>query len=73
MNGFTVSEPSRPGLLRRLVGGRVGLSRRASGQLFALDARSGEILWLGSPREAENVALAKSSDLLFLLKKTTQS
>jgi outer membrane protein assembly factor BamB len=46
----------------------VGLSRRASGQLFALDARSGKTLWLGPPRDAENIAFAKSADLLFMLK-----
>ena len=46
----------------------VGLSRRASGQLFSLDARSGRVLWLGPPREADNVVFAKSADLLFMLK-----
>jgi outer membrane protein assembly factor BamB len=52
-----------------IVGGTlVGLSRRASGQLFSLDARSGRVLWLGSPREADNIAFAKSGDLLFMLK-----
>jgi outer membrane protein assembly factor BamB len=51
-----------------LVGGTLyGLSQRASGQLFALDARSGKVLWLGTPREATNTALIKSGDLLFLL------
>jgi outer membrane protein assembly factor BamB len=50
----------------------VGLSRRASGQLFSLDARSGRVLWLGPPREAENIAFAKSGDLLFMLKDTAE-
>jgi outer membrane protein assembly factor BamB len=45
-----------------------GFSRRASGQLFALDVRDGRVLWLGEPRYAENVALAKAGDLLFVLK-----
>ena len=45
-----------------------GFSRRASGQLFALDARDGRVLWLGEPRFATNVAFAKAGDLLFLLK-----
>lgn len=45
-----------------------GFSRRASGQLFALDARDGRVLWLGEPRFATNVAFAKSGDLLFILK-----
>lgn len=45
-----------------------GFSRRASGQLFALDARDGRVLWLGEPRFATNVAFAKMGDLLFVLK-----
>jgi len=45
-----------------------GFSQRASGQLFALDARDGRILWLGEPRFAGNVAFVKAGDLLFLLK-----
>lgn len=45
-----------------------GFSRRASGQLFALDARDGRLLWLGEPRFATNVAFAKADDLLFVLK-----
>jgi outer membrane protein assembly factor BamB len=44
-----------------------GLSQRASGQFFALDAASGKVLWLGPPREATNTAIIKSGDLLFLL------
>ena len=44
-----------------------GLSHRARGQLFAIDATTGEVLWLGTPREAENTAVAKAGDLLFLL------
>ena len=45
-----------------------GFSRRAGGQLFALDVRDGHMLWSGEPRFAANVALAKSGDLLFVLK-----
>ena len=45
-----------------------GFSRRAGGQLFALDARDGRALWLGEPRFATNVAFAKAGDLLFILK-----
>jgi outer membrane protein assembly factor BamB len=45
-----------------------GFSRRNSGQLFALDARDGRVLWLGEPRFAANVAFAKAGDLLFVLK-----
>jgi hypothetical protein len=44
-----------------------GLSERASGQLFALDARNGKTLWLGPPRDAVNTAVAKSGELVFLL------
>jgi outer membrane protein assembly factor BamB len=44
-----------------------GLSHKASGQFFALDAKSGKVLWLGEPREATNTAIVKAGDLLFLL------
>jgi outer membrane protein assembly factor BamB len=44
-----------------------GLSHRASGQFFALDASTGKVLWLGAPREAANTAVVKAADLLFLL------
>jgi hypothetical protein len=39
-------------------------SPRASGQLFALDARDGRVLWLGEPRFATIVAFAKAGDLM---------
>lgn len=44
-----------------------GLSQRASGQFFALDAKTGKVLWLGTAREATNTAVVKSNDLIFLL------
>ena len=44
-----------------------GLSHRNSGQFFALAATNGETLWLGPPREADNTAIVKAEDLLFLL------
>lgn len=44
-----------------------GLSQRASGQFFALDARTGKVLWLGPARQATNTAVVKAGDLLFLL------
>jgi outer membrane protein assembly factor BamB len=44
-----------------------GLSERASGQFFALDARTGRVLWLGPPRQAANTAIVKADHLLFLL------
>lgn len=50
-----------------IAGTLFGLSYRARGQFFALDAKTGEVLWLGQPRQAENTAFVKSGDLLFLL------
>ena len=44
-----------------------GLSHRSSGQFFAVDTRTGALLWLGQPREAANTAIVKARDLLFLL------
>jgi len=44
-----------------------GLSEKASGQFFALDAKTGKVLWLGKPREATNTAVIKAGELLFLL------
>jgi outer membrane protein assembly factor BamB len=44
-----------------------GLSERASGQYFALDANTGKVLWLGPPRQATNTAFVKAGALLFLL------
>lgn len=44
-----------------------GLSEKASGQYFALDVKTGKVLWLGKPREATNTAVVKAGDLLFLL------
>ncbi|PYR36661.1 MAG: hypothetical protein DMF90_09330 [Acidobacteria bacterium] len=49
-----------------------GLSERASGQYFALDARTGTLLWLGPPRQALNTAIVKAGDLLFLLNDTAE-
>jgi outer membrane protein assembly factor BamB len=44
-----------------------GLSEKASGQFFALDAKTGKVLWLGKPRQSTNTALVKAGTLLFLL------
>ena len=44
-----------------------GLSQRSAGQYFALDATTGQVLWLGPSRAAENTAVAKAGDLIFLL------
>jgi hypothetical protein len=43
------------------------LSHRSSGQFFALDATTGDTLWLGEPRQATNTAIVKAGRLLFLL------
>jgi hypothetical protein len=45
-----------------------GFSRRASGQLFALDVKDGRVLWLGEPRYATKVAFAKAGNVIFLMK-----
>jgi outer membrane protein assembly factor BamB len=44
-----------------------GLSHLNSGQFFALDATTGQILWRDRPRRATNSALVKAADLLFFL------
>ena len=44
-----------------------GLSHLNSGQFFALDAPTGQMLWLDRPRRAENSAVVKADDLLFFL------
>jgi len=44
-----------------------GLADKASGQYFALDAKTGKVLWLGKPRQANNTGVVKAGELLFLL------
>jgi outer membrane protein assembly factor BamB len=44
-----------------------GLSHRNSGQYFAVDAPTGQVLWLDQPRRATNSAIVKADDLLFFL------
>jgi len=44
-----------------------GLSHKNSGQFFAVDANSGRSLWLGPPRQADNTAVVKARNRLFLL------
>jgi outer membrane protein assembly factor BamB len=44
-----------------------GLSTKAGGQYFALDTQTGQILWLGQPRQAANTAFVKAGRLLFCL------
>jgi outer membrane protein assembly factor BamB len=48
-----------------LSGGSVfGLTHRNKGQFFALDPRSGKVLWTTRGREGENAALIAAGDLL---------
>jgi outer membrane protein assembly factor BamB len=44
-----------------------GLSHLNSGQYFALNLDSGEVVWRSNPRQAENAAMARSGNTLFSL------
>jgi hypothetical protein len=44
-----------------------GFSARNSGQYFALDANTGQTLWLSEPRIAENAAVVRAGNLWFAL------
>ncbi|MGE0393657.1 MAG: PQQ-binding-like beta-propeller repeat protein [Vicinamibacterales bacterium] len=49
-------------------GGKVfGLSHRNSGQFYALDARTGTLLWSGPPRSATNSAVVAAGPWMVLL------
>ena len=43
------------------------LSTKNSGQYFSLDAKTGETLWLSSPRQAENAAILRSDNQVLSL------
>ena len=45
-----------------------GFSYRQKGQFFAVDAKSGETLWSGPGRAADNASLVHAGGFLFLLK-----
>lgn len=45
----------------------IGFSHLKRGQLFCLDARTGALLWTGSPRSGDNAALLASPATLFSL------
>ena len=45
-----------------------GLSPQNRGQFFFIDAATGKTLWTGEPRTADNAAIAKSGNLLLILK-----
>ncbi len=44
------------------------LSGKSGGLFMYLDARTGELLWKGEPRTAENAAIARAGNWLFALK-----
>jgi outer membrane protein assembly factor BamB len=44
-----------------------GLSEKGRGQFFALEAKTGKVLWLGPSRQASNTAIVKAGNLLLLL------
>jgi outer membrane protein assembly factor BamB len=45
-----------------------GLSPQNRGQFFFIDAATGKTLWTGEPRAADNAAIAKSGNVLLILK-----
>ena len=45
----------------------LGLSHLNSGQYFGLDLETGEILWKGAPRQAENAAMIRAGDTVISL------
>jgi hypothetical protein len=49
-----------------------GLSNRGAGQFFAVDARTGAVLWKGPGREATQESLVRAGALLFILKDDAQ-
>ncbi len=44
------------------------LSGKSGGLFMYLDARTGELLWKGEPRTAENAAIARAGNIVFALK-----
>ena len=44
-----------------------GLTSRNLGQYFAVEAKTGQVLWTSEGRQAANVAMARAGDLLFSL------
>lgn len=56
-----------------LVGGTLfGFSARNSGQFFAVDANTGQTLWLSEGRQAENAAVVRAGDLWLALQADAQ-
>ena len=51
-----------------LIGNSIfGFSPRNSGQFFAIDANTGQTLWLSEPRQGDNAAIVRAGDLWFAL------
>ena len=51
-----------------LIGNVVyGFSARNSGQFFAIDADTGQTLWLSDPRQGDNAAVVRAGDVWFAL------
>ena len=51
-----------------LVGDRLfGLSHRNRGQYVLFDAKSGQTVWAGDPRQADNTSIVRAGDLLMML------
>ena len=44
-----------------------GLTSRNMGQYYAVDAKTGKMLWSSEPRQAGNVAMARAGNILFSL------
>lgn len=44
-----------------------GFSPRNSGQFFAIDANTGQTLWLSEPRQGDNAAVVRAGDVWFAL------
>jgi outer membrane protein assembly factor BamB len=49
-----------------------GFSARNSGQFFALDANTGQTLWLSEPRQTENAAIVRAGETWFALNTEAQ-
>jgi outer membrane protein assembly factor BamB len=45
----------------------IGLTSRNSGQYFAVDAKTGKVLWSSDGRQANNAAIQKADQVVFSL------
>ena len=44
-----------------------GLTNRNSGQYYAVEAETGQVLWTSEGRQADNVAMVRAGDVVFSL------